>query len=593
MIEGDILKRLVKFLRPVDWLFISINIILIFVRVYLELRIPDFMEDITEILQSRGSFSQIAHIGLYMLLCAFLVLIFAFICGFLVSRVGAGFSQRIRKAVFEKVNSLSEREVNYFSTDSLITRSTNDVIQVQNLLIMGTQLMVRAPIMAVMALWKIMGKNGIWTALTFAGVLTIVMVVVVISKLSIPKFKKVQKLIDRLNRVTREGLEGIREVRAFNGQSFQEGKFDVANKELMENQMFTGRAMAVLKPVMRSMVNIISLAIYWTGASIILAAARPDRLEVFSDMVVFSSYAMQVIVSFMMLSFIFIMMPRVMVSVQRIKELLETETSIVEGNLTQAKSEIGKVEFENVSFSYYESREPILKNVSFTVNPGETLGIIGPTGSGKSTIARLILRLYDPDKGVIKVNGIDVKKYKLESLYDYISFVSQKALLLSGTVKSNLSFGQEEGNTNDELLKALEVSQALDFIEGDKNGLMALVSQGGTNYSGGQRQRLSIARGLVKNSKVMIFDDSFSALDLNTDKALRNALNEFSTDVTKIIISQRIGSIMNADKILVLEEGEARGCGNHDSLMENCSLYREIASTQLSIKEERGLKDER
>ncbi|WP_300409892.1 ABC transporter ATP-binding protein [Lagierella sp.] len=587
------MKRLVKFLRPVDWLFISINIILIFVRVYLELRIPDFMEDITEILQSRGGFSQIAHIGFYMLLCAFLVLIFAFVCGYLVSRVGAGFSQRIRRAVFEKVNSLSEREVNYFSTDSLITRSTNDVIQVQNLLIMGTQLMVRAPVMAVMALWKIMGKNGVWTALTFGGVLTIVLVVVVISRLSIPKFKKVQKLIDKINRVTREGLEGIREVRAFNGQSFQESKFDKANRDLMNNQMFTGRAMEILNPVMRSMVNIISLAIYWTGASIILGAARPERLEIFSDMVVFSSYAMQVIVSFMMLSFIFIMMPRVMVSVQRIRELLETESSIVEGNVTEAKTEIGKVEFDNVSFSYYESREPVLKNVSFTIDPGQTLGIIGPTGSGKSTIARLILRLYDPNQGVIRVNDIDIKKYKLESLYDYISFISQKALLLSGTVKTNLGFGQENSNTNEELLKALEVSQALDFIDEDKNGLMASVSQGGTNFSGGQKQRLSIARGLVKNGKIMIFDDSFSALDLQTDKALRNALDDYAKDNTKIVISQRIGSIMNADKILVLEEGEVRGCGTHESLMKSCPLYKEIASTQLSIEDERGLENAR
>lgn len=582
------MKKLLKYLSPKDWTFIIINILLIFVRVFLELKIPDYMEDITETLQNQGQFTAIIASGKKMLLSALIVLILAFICGFLVSRVGAGFSKKLRSAVFEKVNSLSEREVNYFSTDSLITRSTNDIIQVQNLLIMGTQLAVRAPVMAAMAILKIMGRNGLWTGITFLSVVIIVSVVFIISKLSIPKFKKVQKLIDGINRVTREGLEGIREVRAFNGQSFQEEKFFKANNELMENQMYTGRAMAVLNPIMRSMVSILSLTIYWTGAYILVKAAQPEKLGIFSDMVVFSSYAVQVIVSFMMLSFIFVMLPRVMVSVNRVKELLEKETSIEEGDLENSKKDIGLVEFEDVSFSYYDSRENVLENITFTLNPGETMGIIGPTGSGKTTIASLLLRLFDPSRGVIKVNGVDIKNYKLKSLYENISYVPQKALLLSGTVKSNLSFGDEEDSSVEEMLRALEVSQALDFIDKSPEGLSHKVSQRGSNFSGGQKQRLSIARGLVKNAPIMIFDDSFSALDLKTDKVLRSALQKYSKDSTKIIVSQRISSIMNADKIMVLEEGKIVGFGKHEELMKSCELYQEIASTQLSIKEEVG-----
>ena len=582
------MKKLLKYLSPKDWTFIIINILLIFVRVFLELKIPDYMEDITETLQNQGQFTAIIASGKKMLLAALIVLILAFICGFLVSRVGAGFSKKLRSAVFEKVNSLSEREVNYFSTDSLITRSTNDIIQVQNLLIMGTQLAVRAPVMAAMAIWKIMGRNGLWTGITFLSVVIIVSVVIVISKLSIPKFKKVQKLIDGINRVTREGLEGIREVRAFNGQRFQEEKFFRANNELMENQMYTGRAMAVLNPIMRSMVSILSLTIYWTGAYILVKAAQPEKLGIFSDMVVFSSYAVQVIVSFMMLSFIFVMLPRIMVSVNRVKELLEKETSIEEGDLENSKKDIGLVEFEDVSFSYYVTRESVLENISFTLNPGETMGIIGPTGSGKTTIASLLLRLFDPSRGVIKVNGVDIRNYKLKSLYENISYVPQKALLLSGTVKSNLSFGDEEDSSVEEMLRALEVSQALDFIDKSPEGLSYKVSQRGSNFSGGQKQRLSIARGLVKNAPIMIFDDSFSALDLKTDKALRSALQKYSKDSTKIIVSQRISSIMNSDKIMVLEEGKIVGFGKHEELMKSCELYQEIASTQLSIKEEVG-----
>ncbi|MEJ8751829.1 ABC transporter ATP-binding protein [Lagierella sp. ICN-221743] len=581
------MKKLLKYLSPKDWTFISINILLIFVRVFLELKIPDYMEDITETLQNQGGFSNIIESGKKMLLSAFIVLILAFICGFLVSRVGAGFSKKLRAAVFEKVNSLSEREVNYFSTDSLITRSTNDIIQVQTLLIMGTQLAVRAPVMAAMAIWKIMGRNGLWTGITFLSVVIIVCIVIVISKLSIPKFKKVQKLIDGINRVTREGLEGIREVRAFNGQRFQEEKFFKANNELMENQMYTGRAMAVLNPVMRSMVSILSLTIYWTGAYILVKTAQHEKLGVFSDMVVFSSYAVQVIVSFMMLSFIFVMLPRVMVSVNRVKELLDKESSIEEGDMENPKTDIGMVEFEDVSFSYYDSRENVLENISFKLNPGETMGIIGPTGSGKTTIASLLLRLYDPSRGVIKVNGIDTRDYKLSSLYENISYVPQKALLLSGTVNSNLSFGDGDSST-EEMLKALEVSQSLDFIDKSPEGLSHKVSQRGSNFSGGQKQRLSIARGLVKDAPIMIFDDSFSALDLKTDKALRYSLQKYSKDSTKIIVSQRISSIMNADKIMVLEEGKIKGFGKHEELMKSCELYQEIASTQLSIKEEVG-----
>lgn len=581
------MKKLLKYLSPKDWTFISINILLIFVRVFLELKIPDYMEDITETLQNQGGFGNIIESGKKMLLSAFIVLILAFICGFLVSRVGAGFSKKLRAAVFEKVNSLSEREVNYFSTDSLITRSTNDIIQVQTLLIMGTQLAVRAPVMAAMAIWKIMGRNGLWTGITFLSVVVIVSVVFIISKLSIPKFKKVQKLIDGINRVTREGLEGIREVRAFNGQRFQEKKFFKANNELMENQMYTGRAMAVLNPVMRSMVSILSLTIYWTGAYILVKTATPEKLGIFSDMVVFSSYAVQVIVSFMMLSFIFVMLPRVMVSVNRVKELLDKESSIEEGDMENPKTDIGMVEFEDVSFSYYDSRENVLENISFKLNPGETMGIIGPTGSGKTTIASLLLRLYDPSHGVIKVNGIDIRDYKLSSLYENISYVPQKALLLSGTVNSNLSFGDGDSST-EEMLKALEVSQSLDFIDKSPEGLSQKVSQRGSNFSGGQKQRISIARGLVKNAPIMIFDDSFSALDLKTDKALRYSLQKYSKDSTKIIVSQRISSIMNADKIMVLEEGKIKGIGKHEELMNSCELYQEIASTQLSIKEEVG-----
>ncbi|MDO5017796.1 MAG: ABC transporter ATP-binding protein [Lagierella massiliensis] len=587
------MKKLLKYLRPMDWVFLLINVVLIFFRVFLELKIPDYMEDITEVLQSHGNFDEILQYGIYMISAAIIVLVMAFICGFLVSRVGAGFSKRLRRAVFDKVNELSEREVHDFSTDSLITRSTNDIVQVQNLLIMGAQLMVRAPVMATMAIFKIMDKNGTWTAMTFLGVLTIVFVVVIISKLSIPKFKKVQKLIDGLNRVTREGLEGIREVRAFNGQKYQEKKFFNSNNLLMENQMYTGRAMAVLNPVMRTMVNVLSLAIYWTGAYIIVNSNMTERLGIFSDMVVFSSYAMQVIVSFMMLSFIFVMMPRVMVSVQRVKELLGEKSSIEEGHITEVEENKGLVEFQNVTFSYYKNREDILKDVSFKIQPGQTMGIIGPTGSGKSSIIRLLLRLYDADSGVVKVNGIDVRDYKLSALYDTISYVSQKALLLSGTVESNLSFGQGEENSTKEMLNALRVSQALDFVDESCEGLNLTVSQRGTNFSGGQKQRLSIARGLVKNSDIMIFDDSFSALDLKTDKSLRSALKDFSTDSTKIIISQRVSTIMNADKILVLDEGEVRGLGTHDELMASCELYREIASTQLSMKDEGRDEDEK
>ena len=581
--------KLLKNLNKKDVFIILICFILISAQVWLELKMPDYMSEITRLVQTEGSsFEEILHNGVFMVLCAAGSLVSAVFVGYLASKVSATLSLNIRKKLFTKVQNLAMNEIKQFSTSSLITRTTNDITQIQMLMAMGLQLIIKSPIMAIWAIRKILTKNLQWSALVGGGVITLLTVVGILMKVVVPKFKIVQKLTDKINEVTRENLTGIRVVRAFNAENYQENKFNETNTKLTNQQLFNHKMFAIMQPMMNLVMHSMTLGIYTIGAFLIYNAGTSEKLTIFSNMVVFSSYSMQVIMSFLMLAFIFMMLPRAQVSANRINEVLDTEITIKDGNQEQGKEGlIGEIEFKNVSFKYPDGEEYVLKDISFTAKKGETIAFIGSTGSGKSTIINLIPRFYDVTDGEILVDGVNVKDYKQSSLHNKIGYVSQKAVIFNGTVNDNIAYGEngkEEINEN-KIKEAIEVAQAKEFVEKMEKGYDTDLASGGTNISGGQKQRISIARAIARNPEIYIFDDSFSALDYKTDLVLRKELKKYTKDATILIVAQRIGTIMNADKILVLDEGKIVGQGKHKDLMENCEVYKQIALSQLSERE--------
>ena len=579
--------KLLKNLRKKEWLLMIISLVLIIAQVWLELKMPDYMSEITVLVQTEGSqMSEIITNGAYMLACALGSLISAVIVGYLASNISASFSMKVRKKIFNKVGNLAMNEVKMFSTSSLITRTTNDITQIQMLVAMGLQLMIKAPITAVWAITKILNKSWQWSAITGVGIVVLLGVISTLMAIVMPRFKKVQKLIDRINGVTRENLTGIRVVRAFNAEKYQEEKFEKVNTDLTNMQLFNQKAFSVLSPVMYLVMYFLTLAIYFVGAFLIKDALMAEKIGLFGDMVVFSSYAMQIIMSFLMLAMIFMMLPRAEVSAERINEVLDTEISIKDGKVNKdLTDERGTVEFKNVSFKYPDADEYLLKDISFKANKGETVAFIGSTGSGKSTLINLVPRFYDVTDGEILIDGVNVKDYTQEFLHNKLGYVSQKAVIFNDTVKNNVSYGENgKGEITEEKIKK-EVAQGKEFIEKMENQYDTEMSQGGTNVSGGQKQRISIARAIAREPEIYIFDDSFSALDYKTDSVLRKELKKYTKDATTLIVAQRIGTIMNADKIIVLDEGKVVGMGTHKELLKNCPVYEQIALSQLSKEE--------
>lgn len=581
-----------RILKWREWLYAILGTGFIVLQVWLDLTIPDYMTKITYLANSgaQSGMSEIWKNGGLMLACAFGSAASSVVAGFFAARIAAVVSFRLRSTVFDKVESFSMEEINRFSTASLITRTTNDITQVQMVIAMGLQVVVKAPILAVWAIIKISTKNWKWTVATGAVVIVLVCMLLFILIAVFPKFKRIQKLTDNLNEVTRENLTGVRVVRAYNAEKYQEKKFAKANSALTSTQLFTSRAMAIMAPFMTMLMSGLTLAIYWIGAYLIDALpTAAERADVFSQMVAFSGYAMQVIAAFMMLTMIFIILPRAMVSVRRIREVLKTETSIKDGTLTKTPSEmpVGTVEFRNVSFRYPDASEYVLQNVSFKAEKGQTVAFIGSTGSGKSTAINLVPRFYDATEGEVLVDGINVKEYTLRALRDKIGYVPQRAVLFSGTVYDNVAYGEKDGleNTEEKVKEAVRIAQGTEFVEKMDDSYHAKIAQGGTNVSGGQKQRLSIARAVCREPEIYIFDDSFSALDYKTDKLLRHALKEETGGATSLIVAQRIGTIRDADLIVVLEDGNVVGKGTHESLMKDCAVYREIAYSQLSKEE--------
>ena len=580
--------KLFKNFTKKDYLLIFISFIFILVQVWLDLKLPDYMSEITKLVQTEGSkMSAILENGGYMLLCAFGSLLSAILVGYISSNVSASFSKTIRKKLFNKVENLGVAEVKNFSTSSLITRTTNDITQIQMFISMGLQLLIKAPVTAIWAVTKILNKNIAWSAVTAIAVIILLVTILALMSIVMPRFKRVQKLTDKLNGVTRENLTGIRVVRAFNAEKYQEDKFSKVNNELTNTQLFNQKAFAIMQPVMYLVMYFLTLSIYFIGADLINKAMMSDKLSLFSDMVVFSSYSMQVIMSFLMLAMIFMMLPRASVSAKRINEVLDTELSIKDGKFNGDTKETGTVEFKNVSFKYPDAEEYLLKDISFKANKGETVAFIGSTGSGKSSLINLIPRFYDATDGEVLVDGVDVKEYKQESLRNKISYVPQKAILFHGTVSSNVSFGDNgKGKINTKKIEeAVRVAQAEEFVSKMGKTYDAAIAQGGTNVSGGQKQRLSIARAVARDPEIYIFDDSFSALDYKTDYILRKELKNYTKDATSLIVAQRIGTIMNADKILVLDNGKCVGMGTHKELLKTCDVYKQIALSQLSKEE--------
>lgn len=581
--------KLLKNLTKKDWILALFSIILIIGQVWLELKMPDYMSEITVLVKKEGSqMKDILINGGYMLSCALGSLALAVIVGYLVSSIAADLSKNTRKKLFDKVLSLDIDEVKNFSTSSLITRSTNDITQVQMIVAMGLQLMIKAPITAIWAITKILNKSWQWSAITGVAILIILSFVVSLMVVVMPKFKIVQKLIDKLNSVTRENLTGIRVVRAFNAEQYQEDKFENVNKDLTNLQTFNQKKFSVMQPLMYFVMNALTLAVYFVGANLINEAIFSNKVAIFGDMVVFSSYALQVIMSFLMLAFIFMMIPRAEVSAKRINEVLDTPINMKDGNLKDGKKgEEGTIEFRNVSFKYPDAEDYLLKNISFKANKGDTVAIIGLTGSGKSTLINLVPRFYDVTEGEVLVDGINVKEYSQADLHNKIGYVPQKAVMFNGTVNSNVSYGENgKGEITEQKIKeAIEVAQGKDFVEKLDDKYNTHIAQGGTNLSGGQKQRLAIARAIARNPEIYIFDDSFSALDYKTDSILRRELKKYTKDATSLIVAQRIGTIMNADKIIVLNDGIAVGMGTHKELLNNCDVYKQIALSQLTKEE--------
>lgn len=580
--------KLLKKLKKKEWFIFFIAVIFIIAQVWLDLKIPDYMSEITKLVETEGSkMADILKNGGYMLLCALGSLLSAVIVGYIVSLIAALFSKNIRKSIFEKVENFSTSEIRKFSTSSLITRATNDVTQVQMLLSMGMQLLIKSPIMAIWAIMKILNKGWQWSLLTAGAVVLILITIITLMIIVLPRFKIVQKLIDNINNITRENLSGIRVVRAFNAEEYQEKKFSKANDDLANNQLFNQRAMAVLSPIMNIVMYGLTLGIYFIGAYLLDAAFMTEKITIFGNMVVFSSYAMQVIMSFVMLVMIFIMYPRAAVSAKRINEVLEEEITIKDGTVAENENGIhGSVEFKNVTFQYPDAESPMLENISFKIEKGETLAIIGSTGCGKTTLIQLIPRLFDATSGEVLVNGVNVKDYNLNYLHNIIGYIPQKAVMFSGSVNYNVGFGDSKESVSEEKIKeAIEVAQGKDFVENMEEKYDSHIAQGGTNVSGGQKQRLAIARAIARDPEIYIFDDSFSALDYKTDVVLRKELRKHTKDATCIIVAQRIGTIINADKIIVLEDGKCVGMGTHKELLKSCDVYKEIALSQATKEE--------
>ena len=580
--------KILKNLSKKEIILSLICICLVAFHVWLELRIPDYMSGITRLVQTEGSkMSEILEQGGLMIGCALISLLCNIIVGFFAARVASSFSATLRKKIFEKVENMGLAEIKKFSTSSLITRTTNDVTQVEMLIGMGLQAMVKAPIMAVSAIFKILDKGFEWSILVACCVAVLLTVVATLMVIVLPRFEKVQKLIDKINGVTRENLTGIRVIRAFNAEKYQTGKFKNVNDELTEMQLFNQRCFAIMNPVMNMVMHSLTLGIYIIGAILISKAMMLDKINLFSNMVVFSSYGMHVIMSFLMLAMIFMMVPRAQISANRINEVLDEKISIVGGKFKGKTKEVGTVEFRNVSFKYPEADDYVLKNISFKVNKGQTIAFIGSTGSGKSTLINLVPRFYDATEGEVLVDGVNVKEYTIEALNNKLGYVPQKAVMFTGTVNSNVSYGENgKGNITEEKVKeAVKVAQGKDFVEKMENQYDAHIARGGTNVSGGQKQRLAIARAIARDPEIYIFDDSFSALDYKTDATLRKELKKYTKDATSMIVAQRIGTIIHADTIVVLDEGECVGIGTHKELLETCEVYKEIALSQLSEEE--------
>lgn len=581
--------KLLKKLTWKDFILAAVAFVFIIVQVWLSLTMPDYMSEITKLVQTKGSkMNDILIAGGKMLACALGSLLAAVCTSICASKISSNFSANLRGQVFHKVQSFSMEEIGNFSTASLITRSTNDITQVQMLIVMGLEVLLKAPIMAVWALCKISTKNWQWTASTGVAVVVLLSFVGVCVAVALPKFKKLQSLTDNLNRVTRENLTGLNVVRAYNAEVYQQKKFNDANDELTKTQLFANRTMGTMMPGIQMVMNGLMLAIYWIGAYLISNAQMFDKLTIFSDMIVFTQYAMQVVMSFMMLVMIFVLLPRASVSAKRINEVLDMPLSIKDGTKENgADGKKGEVEFRNVSFCYPDAEKDVIENISFTAHKGETIAFIGSTGCGKSTVINMIPRFYDATKGEVLVDGVNVKEYTQKALRNKIGYVSQKAVLFTGSIKSNVAYGDNgtKGFTDDDVKQAVETAQAKEFVDKTEGGVDAFVAQGGSNFSGGQKQRLSIARAICRHPEILIFDDSFSALDYKTDRVLRDTLRKTCADATRFIVAQRIGTIRDADKIIVLDDGKIAGMGKHNELMETCEVYRQIAYSQLSKEE--------
>ena len=581
--------KLIRNFTKKEWALMFISALFIIFQVWLDLKMPDYMSEITQLVQTEGSsLNEILTQGIYMLLCAGGSLVSSMIVGYFVANLAAQFSMKVRKKLFDKVENLSMHEVKMFSTSSLITRTTNDITQVQMLIAMGLQMMIKAPITAIWAITKILNKSWQWSAITAVALVVLLTTIGCLMIIVMPRFKIVQKLIDKINGVTRENLTGIRVIRAFNAEQYQEDKFEETNTKLTNQQLFNQKAFAILSPVMYLVMYFLTLAIYFVGAYLIKDAGMADKISLFGDMIVFSSYAMQVIMAFLMLAMIFMMLPRAEVSAKRINEVLNVDISVKNGTLKEIDTkETGTVEFKNVSFKYPDAEEYILNNISFKANQGETVAFIGSTGSGKSTLINLVPRFYDVTDGEVLIDGINVKDYDLELLHNKIGYVPQKAVLFNGTVSSNVAYGENGAGsiTEEKIKEAIKVAQGTEFVEKMEDTYQAHIAQGGTNVSGGQKQRLAIARAIARDPEIYIFDDSFSALDYKTDSILRHELKKYTKKATSLIVAQRIGTIMNADKIIVLDKGKCVGMGTHEELLKSCEVYKEIALSQVTEEE--------
>lgn len=562
-----------------------ICIIFVLGQIYFDLTLPDFMSDLTVLIQTGGAMSEILNTGLKMLGCVIVSAVLSIACGYLAARCASGFTYTVREKLFNHVVDLSQEEMNRFSVPSLITRTTNDITQIQMLIAMGLQMLIKAPIMAVWAVMKILGKS--WELSVVTGVFVVVIIASVFAIICavVPRVRIVQRLTDKINRIARENLTGINVVHAFNAEDYQNEKFDETNTQMMKTQLFNQRCFAAMQPIMMIGMNGLSLAIYWVGAALLSGTAIAGRLTLFSDIVVFSTYATYVVMSFMMLIMIFMMYPAAQVSAERIGKVFDAQASIKEGNISE-KNEKGTLEFRNVSFRYPDAAENDLEDINFKVNRGETLAIIGATGSGKTTLVSLIARFYDATDGEILVDDVNIKEYSFDTLYNILGYVTQKAVLFSGSIEDNVAFGEMKTDySSDGVDRAIQLAQASEFVEKLEDGKKHNIAQGGKNVSGGQKQRISIARALARKPEILVFDDSFSALDYRTDAALRTGLEENLGDTTRIIVAQRISTIRHADKILVLEDGKIVGNGKHEELMDSCEVYREIAMSQLSESE--------